>query len=92
MQVRELDERLEAVEARLTQRLAFSVESLGDLMKDQACKLRKLNEKVKAIEAMKNKSPKKMPASNVSSNPSIKASQVKKIKKNASKQRLSNVS
>ena len=60
--MREFDERLEAVEGRLTQRLAFSVESLGELMKDQASKLRKLNEKVKGLEAsMKNtaRSPRK---------------------------------
>ena len=64
-------------------------------MKDQASKLRKLNERIKSVETnakvVAAKSPHKK-GSNQASVPSIKASQMKKAKRVASKPRLSNLS
>ena len=43
--------RLEALEQRLIGRLAFGVESMGELMKDQAKRMRSLTDRLKALEA-----------------------------------------
>ena len=48
---------MDRLEQRLTQRVAYSIESLGDIIKDYAKKHKSLSERVKQIEKKRTVSP-----------------------------------